>query len=65
MAQYGKQEYWDDRYMKDKEQFDWYQRYSGLKDVITQYLQPTYQVLNVGAGNSRKCYNFNIPFFLG
>merc|ERR1712060_1018143 len=49
----GKQEYWDDRYMKDKEQFDWYRRYSGLKDVITQYLQPTYQVLNVGAGNSR------------
>ena len=65
MAQYGKQEYWDDRYMKDKEQFDWYQRYSGLKDVITQYLQPTYQVLNVGAGNSRKCYSFNNPFFLG
>ena len=35
MANYGKAEYWDDRYTKDKEQFDWYQRYSGLKDIIT------------------------------
>jgi hypothetical protein len=41
MAQYGKHEYWEDRYQKDKEQFDWYQRYSGLKDIITQYIKPT------------------------
>ena len=63
MAQYGKSEYWEDRYQKDKEQFDWYQRYSGLKDIISQYVQPTYQILNVGAGNSRK-YNasFSFPF---
>ena len=57
MAQYGKAEYWEDRYQKDKEQFDWYQRYSGLKDIITQYVQPTYQILNVGAGNSRKLHS--------
>lgn len=54
MAQYGKHEYWEDRYQKDKEQFDWYQRYSGLKDIITQYIKPTDQILNVGAGNSSK-----------
>jgi len=23
MAGYGKYEYWEDRYQKDKEQFDW------------------------------------------
>lgn len=53
MAQYGKPEYWEDRYQKyyihlynfyyrDKEPFDWYQRYSGIKDIITQYIQPTF-----------------------
>ena len=55
MAQYGKSEYWEDRYQKDKEPFDWYQRYNGIKDIITQYVQPSFQILNVGAGNSRKC----------
>ena len=54
MAQYGKPEYWEDRYQKDKEPFDWYQRYSGLKDIVTQYVQPTQNILNVGCGNSRK-----------
>ena len=53
MAQYGKPEYWEDRYQKDKEPFDWYQRYGGIKDVITQYIQPTFQILNIGCGNSR------------
>ena len=65
MANYGKPEYWDDRYTKDKEQFDWYQRFSGLKDIIHTHInQPTSQyendgrhkVLNVGAGNSRKFF---------
>ena len=54
MAQYGKPEYWEDRYQKDKEPFDWYQRYSGLKDIVTQYVQTEQQILNVGAGNSSK-----------
>lgn len=57
MAQYGKSEYWEDRYQKDKEPFDWYQRYGGgLKDIITQYVQPNCQILNIGAGNSRKLH---------
>ena len=54
MAQYGKSEYWEDRYQKDKEPFDWYQRYGGLKHIITQAIQPTFTILNVGCGNSRK-----------
>ena len=35
MAHYGKIEYWEDRYAKDKEPYDWYQKYHGLKDIIT------------------------------
>ena len=53
MAQYGKQEYWEDRYQKDKETFDWYQKYKGVKDIITQYIQPSFKILNLGCGNSR------------
>ena len=37
MAQYGKTTYWDERYTKDPEPFDWYQRYSGIKDLLAQY----------------------------
>ena len=53
MTQYGKSEYWDHRYDKDKEQFDWYQRYSALKEIITQYVAPSFQILMLGCGNSR------------
>ena len=59
MAQYGKPEYWEDRYNKDKEPFDWYQRWSGIKDVVTQFIQPNHQILNVGAGSSRKFLTSN------
>ena len=50
--QYGKIEYWENRYKKDHEPFDWYQRYGGIKDIITQYMQQTSQILNIGCGNS-------------
>ena len=53
MAQYGKPEYWEDRYQRDTEPFDWYQRYTGVKDIVTQYISPTFQILNIGCGNSR------------
>ena len=36
MAQYGKPSYWDDRYTKDPEPFDWYQRYTNIKDILNQ-----------------------------
>mmetsp|Transcript_12368 Transcript_12368/g.24539 ORF Transcript_12368/g.24539 Transcript_12368/m.24539 type:complete len:209 (+) Transcript_12368:39-665(+) len=53
MAQYGKTSYWDERYTKDPEPFDWYQRYSGLRDLIAQYIQKDDNILMAGAGNSR------------
>lgn len=53
MAQYGKAEYWEERYTRDAEPFDWYQRWGGVKEFISQYVQPTQQVLHVGCGNSR------------
>ena len=62
MAQYGKQEYWEDRYQKDSkenQQFDWLQRFSPpsggtvLRDIIAQYVQENAQILIVGCGTSR------------
>ncbi|KAF4696120.1 hypothetical protein FOZ60_002350 [Perkinsus olseni] len=53
MAQYGRSEYWDERYTRDPEPFDWYQRWAGLKDVVQEYVKPDCKILNVGAGNSK------------
>ena len=54
MAQYGKTEYWDERYTRDPEPFDWYQRWSGIRDIVTEYLKSkSANILNVGCGNSR------------
>lgn len=53
MAQYGKQDYWEERYNQDSEPFDWYQRWSGVKDILPQFILPTSQILNIGCGNSR------------
>jgi len=49
----GKLQYWDERYTKDPEPFDWYQRYSGLKDLIAQYVKKDDTILMAGCGNSR------------
>ncbi len=53
MAQYGKTAYWDERYTKDPEPFDWYQRYSGIRDLIAQYVKKEDNILVAGCGNSR------------
>uniref|UniRef100_A0A7S3K5J8 Methyltransferase type 11 domain-containing protein n=1 Tax=Aureoumbra lagunensis TaxID=44058 RepID=A0A7S3K5J8_9STRA len=53
MAQYGKASYWDDRYNKDPEAFDWYQRYSGLSEIMSKYIKRDDAILMAGCGNSR------------
>ena len=53
MAQYGSPSYWNERYAKDPEPFDWYQRYDQLRELITQCVPRGAAVLNAGCGNSR------------
>jgi len=54
MAQYGKPEYWEDRYSRpDVEWFEWYQNWESLKPTLAQYITPSHNILNIGAGNSR------------
>lgn len=38
---------------RDPEPFDWYQRFSGLKDALTTHIDKNHKILNVGSGNSR------------
>ena len=53
--QYGKAEYWDQRYDKTPDQFDWYQKFSGIRDIVTQFVKPNDVILQIGCGNSRLC----------
>eukprot|EP01016_Furgasonia_blochmanni_P043865 TRINITY_DN6023_c0_g1_i9.p1 TRINITY_DN6023_c0_g1~~TRINITY_DN6023_c0_g1_i9.p1 ORF type:complete len:108 (+),score=36.40 TRINITY_DN6023_c0_g1_i9:148-471(+) len=63
---YGNPDYWERQYTKEFKsiptedgkpyvikQFDWYQRYEGVKDIVTQYITPESKILNVGCGSSR------------
>lgn len=48
---------------RDTDPFDWYQRYNGLKDIITQYVNSSHQILNIGWGNSSyviRTYRVNV-----
>ena len=63
MANYGKIEYWEERYLKRNEQFDWYQTYPDLKEILSNHISKKAKILNVGCGNSRLRYVLN-RFFL-
>ena len=57
-ANYGDMKWWDLRYQKELEPFEWYQPYAELKplfDQLTDEVEDRSQVnvLNVGCGNSR------------
>ena len=59
MAQnYGRSDYWEDRYQKDRDHFDFLQRYippmgaTPLRDIISKYLNQDSQILLVGCGTS-------------
>ena len=54
MAQYGQPTYWEGRYAKDAEPFDWLQRYSSplLRELIRAHVPHEASILNVGCGSS-------------
>jgi len=51
-SHYGKQTFWEKRYAENLNEFDWYQEWSNLRDIISQFVKPHSKILNVGAGNS-------------
>jgi len=53
MAQYGKSDYWNDRYSRDIAPFDWYQRWDTLGGIFKNYVKTSDRILVVGCGSSR------------
>ncbi|KAA6377030.1 MAG: putative protein kinase domain protein [Streblomastix strix] len=53
LMQYGKVEYWEERYKTDRQAFDWFQRYDGLKALINEFIPKDKNILQVGVGTSR------------
>lgn len=57
MVDYGKSEYWEERYQRDSEQFDWYQSFHGIEHLISNRILQTDRILHVGCGNSSTSLN--------
>ena len=53
MAQYGLTSYWDERYKRDPEFFDWYQKWENLREFIRPHIDPSHRILIIGCGLSR------------
>merc|ERR1712167_115817 len=51
---YGAVTYWNDRYTKEAEEFEWYQSYDNMKDKIkAAFPDSNGKILNIGSGSSR------------
>jgi len=53
MPEYGKAEYWDERYKANDTTFDWFVAFEPLKDIFASLIKPEHKVLVIGCGNSR------------
>lgn len=53
MPEYGKAEYWDERYKANDTTFDWFVAYEPLRDIINPLAKSEGKILVVGCGNSR------------
>ena len=52
---FSKKAFWQESYADFKQgdhQFDWFQSYEGVKDILTQYLTEQCKILNIGCGTS-------------
>ena len=52
MPNYGSASYWEKRYAKMKEPFDWLEDYQGIKDVIEGLVDRNAKILMLGCGNA-------------
>lgn len=51
-GQYGKVQFWDDRFANDPEPFEWYYPYAYFRETICEYIQKDQSVIVAGCGNS-------------
>jgi ubiquinone/menaquinone biosynthesis C-methylase UbiE len=52
MSQYSSKDYWEDRYDKESDPFEWFQNYYEIKDIIQRLIPKNNKVLHVGCGTS-------------
>ena len=57
--EFGTLEFWEDKYTKDPEAYEWVQTWDTVKDLLSPYLKTDSKILNSGCGNSRKPQKFN------
>jgi hypothetical protein len=53
MIQYGKQDYWENRYSREPEVFEWYQRYLHFSDLLKTHITKESHILIIGCGSSK------------
>lgn len=50
--QYALKEYWEERYQKNNEPFEWFQSFPDLKEVISANIPKEFKILHIGCGSS-------------
>ncbi|KAH8738636.1 methylase [Cryptosporidium ryanae] len=53
VVEYGTPEYWEERYEKDPNPYDWYQRWDSIREIVKDYLKLDDKILVIGNGTSR------------
>jgi hypothetical protein len=59
---YGSVDYWDDRYLRCPEPFDWYQTWPHLTALLALFFDGQELALNVGCGNSPMAVDMSASF---
>ena len=49
---YGDPKYWDQRYAKENETFEWLETYESLAQLIKGFVKKQDRIINIGCGNS-------------
>lgn len=52
VAQYGRIQFWDERYLVDSEPFEWFHGYDYYREVITDNIEPDRRIMVAGCGTS-------------
>jgi SAM-dependent methyltransferase len=63
-AQYGKVMFWDDRYLRDPEPFEWYYPYKYFRTIINDNIAKEARILVAGCGNSHMVEDLVLDGFL-
>ena len=54
---YGDAAYWDARYTTENDDFEWYQEFKAIRDIVSrEFKDPAGAVLHLGCGTSSECW---------